>query len=93
MHVNVHPRSVRLNSSGISLDHVIVKRGVQMGMNKYGSPTLSDQSLMDFDTIKIGPGDSARSHTADEYIELDELETGIQKYIALLDGLVIVKRN
>ncbi|WP_456462462.1 M20 family metallo-hydrolase [Reichenbachiella sp.] len=87
MDVDVKPRSIRLNSSGLSQDHPIVKRGESLGMKKYGSPTLSDQALMPFDTIKIGPGDSARSHTADEYIGIDEIENGIKGYIALLDGL------
>ncbi|WP_420581011.1 M20 family metallo-hydrolase [Reichenbachiella sp.] len=87
MDVEVKPRSIRLNSSGLSKEHPIVKRGESLGMKKYGSPTLSDQALMPFDTIKIGPGDSARSHTADEYIGIDEIENGIKGYIALLDGL------
>ncbi|UXP31332.1 M20 family metallo-hydrolase [Reichenbachiella agarivorans] len=84
-----NPRSLRLNSSGISPEHPIVLRGESLGMKKYGSPTLSDQALMPFKSIKIGPGDSARSHTADEYIYVDEIEKGIQLYIQLLDGLVI----
>ncbi|MEP5365622.1 MAG: M20 family metallo-hydrolase [Reichenbachiella sp.] len=87
MDVDVKPRSIRLNSSGLSQDHPIVKRGESLGMKKYGSPTLSDQALMPFDTIKIGPGDSARSHTADEYIGIDEIENGIKGYIALLKDL------
>lgn len=87
--VDITPRSLRLNSSGISIDHPIVKRGLSLGMQSYGSPTLSDQALMNFDTIKIGPGDSARSHTADEYILIDEIEQGIDLYIKLLDGLVL----
>lgn len=85
--VEVKPRSLRLNSSGLSQDHPIVKRGESLGMKKYGSPTLSDQALMPFDTIKIGPGDSARSHTADEYIGIDEIEDGIKGYIELLKDL------
>ncbi|WP_109830492.1 M20 family metallo-hydrolase [Reichenbachiella versicolor] len=85
----VEPRSLRLNSSGISEDHPVVKRGEAIGMRKYGSPTLSDQALLDFTTIKIGPGDSARSHTADEYIYVDEIENGINLYIKLLNHLDI----
>lgn len=85
--VDIHPRSLRLNSSGIPEDHAIVKSGMKLGMSCYGSPTLSDQALMNFPTVKIGPGDSARSHTADEYIELVEIEHGIQQYIKLLEGL------
>ncbi|MEP2023213.1 MAG: M20 family metallo-hydrolase [Reichenbachiella sp.] len=87
MDVTVTPRSIRLNSSGLSQDHPVVKRGESLGMKKYGSPTLSDQALMPFDTIKIGPGDSARSHTADEYIGIDEIEAGIKGYIELLKDL------
>ena len=83
--LDIVPRSLRLNSSGIDPNHWIVKRGEELGMKKYGSPTLSDQALMNFPTIKIGPGDSARSHSADEYIYLDEVEEGIEKYIELLN--------
>lgn len=85
----VTPRSIRLNPSGISLDHPIVKKGIALGMKPYGSPTLSDQALMPFTSIKIGPGDSARSHTADEYIFVEEIYAGISGYVELLDGLVI----
>jgi len=66
-----------------------VKMSVTLGRETYGSPTLSDQALMPFPTLKIGPGDSARSHTANEYILLSEIEAGITLYIQLLDGLVI----
>ncbi len=82
-------RSFRLNSSGIPLEHPIVKKGILLGRNHYGSPTLSDQALLNFPTIKIGPGDSARSHTADEYIKVLEIEEGIALYIAILNGLEI----
>ena len=78
-------RSFRLNPSGIPLDHPLVKAGRSLGMETYGSPTLSDQALCSFPTVKIGPGDSARSHTADEYIRLSEVEAGIKKYIELLE--------
>lgn len=83
-------RSTRLNASGIALDHPIVKKGLAIGLRYYGSPTLSDQALMDFTTIKIGPGQSARSHTPNEYIMLNEIEEGIKIYINLLEGLEIV---
>lgn len=83
----VKPRSLRLNSSGISLEHPLVKRAKEMGKSLYGSPTLSDQALMPFPSVKIGPGDSARSHTADEYIKLSEIREGIQTYISLLQDL------
>lgn len=85
----VQARSFRLNSSGISERHPLVQRGRQLGLSTYGSPTLSDQALMPFTTIKIGPGDSARSHTPDEYILLSEIEQGIELYVKLLEGLVL----
>ncbi len=78
------PRSFRLNSSSIALNHPLIARGEQLGLTSYGSPTLSDQALMPFETLKIGPGDSARSHTADEYIYIREIEEGIKTYINLL---------
>ena len=77
-------RSFRLNSSGIPLDHPVVKYGKALGWPHFGSPTLSDQALMPFTTLKLGPGDSARSHTADEFIRHSEIKEGIQKYIQLL---------
>lgn len=83
----VKERSLRLNSSSIALDHPIVKKGVEMGLDSVGSQTLSDQALLDFPTIKIGPGDSRRSHTADEYINIDEVGQGVQLYFDLLNGL------
>lgn len=81
------PRSTRLNSSSISAEHPIVRRLVTLGKKPFGSPTLSDQALMPFQSLKMGPGDSARSHTADEYIELDEIREAIQTYITLLDRI------
>lgn len=84
---NVQARSTRLSSSATPLNHPIVEKGKALGRQLYGSPTLSDQALMKFHSIKIGPGDSARSHTANEYIELGELSSGIELYIELLDGL------
>ena len=85
----VEPRSLRINSSSTPLDHPFVKRGTELGIDHYGSPTTSDQALMPFTTIKMGPGDSARSHTADEYIFLDELQEAPEIYINLLEQLVI----
>jgi acetylornithine deacetylase len=79
-------RSYRLNSSSISTDHPLVKRAVSIGLKPFGSPTLSDQALMHFPSMKMGPGKSSRSHTADEYILLDEIEDAIKIYIELLDG-------
>ncbi len=85
----IKARSLRLNSSAISLSHPIIKRGNSLGLTAFGSPTLSDQALMPFQSIKIGIGDSARSHTANEYIELEELRKGLNAYIQLLDELAI----
>ena len=85
----VKARSFRLNSSRIAEDHPFIKRAVKMGRNTFGSPTLSDQALMPFPSVKIGPGKSSRSHTADEYIMISEIEEAIEIYLKLLDGLTI----
>jgi len=85
----ISARSFRLNSSNIPLDHPIVKRGIELGLTHYGSPTCSDQSIMNFDTIKIGPGDSARSHTANEFVYLYEIKQGIEIYFNLLKSLKV----
>jgi len=84
---DVVPRSFRLNSSGIPVTHPIVQCGISMGLNYYGSPTTSDQAVIPFPSVKIGPGDSARSHTADEYILISELEEGFRIYVDLLTNL------
>jgi len=84
---DVNPRSIRLNSSGIAISHPIVQRGISLGMAYYGSPTTSDQAVISYPSIKIGPGDSARSHTADEYILISEIEEGFKIYIELLSEL------
>jgi acetylornithine deacetylase len=89
MNGEVKARSFRLNPSVIPVDHPVVRRGTDMGLKSYGSMTLSDQALMSFPTLKIGPGDSKRSHTADEYICIKEIRQGIRNYIQLLDGLQI----
>ena len=85
----VKARSFRLNSSCISTDHPVVKRAIELGRTPFGSPTLSDQSLMPFPSLKIGPGKSSRSHTADEFIMVSEIEEAIGLYVELLDGLKI----
>ena len=64
------PRTTRMKSSSIPLDHPLVKAGIKLGKGYYGSPTTSDKALIPFPTLKMGPGDSARSHTADEFIYL-----------------------
>lgn len=84
---NVQPRSLRLRSSGIALDHVVVKAGLSLGKRYYGSVTTSDKALMPFPALKMGPGDSARSHTADEFIYLKEIEEGVLTYIQLLSTI------
>lgn len=79
------PRSMRLQSSHVPEGHLILKVGEQLGLKTYGSPTLSDQALIPYPSVKIGPGDSARSHSADEYIYLNEIQKGIEGYIKILD--------
>jgi acetylornithine deacetylase len=83
----VKPRSFRLNSSGIPVNHPIVQRGISLGLSYYGSPTTSDQAVIPYPSIKIGPGDSARSHTADEFVLISEMEEGFRIYVDLLTGL------
>lgn len=84
------PRSIRLRPSSIAANHPIVQRLVFVGKTPFGSPTLSDQALMPFPSVKIGPGDSARSHTANEYIRLEEIREAIQLYTTTLHQLNIV---
>ena len=83
----VTARSTRLNSSGVNETHPIKQVAKNLNINTYGSPTLSDQALMPCESIKMGPGDSARSHTADEFIFIDELNQAIPKYISVLTNL------
>jgi len=83
------PRSRRLNSSGLEFEHPFVVKAQSFGIECYGSPTMSDQSLMPYKSVKMGPGDSARSHTANEFIYREEIESGIKEYIRLLEGLVL----
>ena len=85
----VNPRSLRIRSSGISVDHPLVQSAKKMGLRLYGSPTTSDQALIPVPSVKIGPGDSARSHSADEFIYLHEIEKGIDTYIALLSNVIL----
>jgi len=83
----VTAHSFRLGSSCISLDHPIARKAISMGKQPFGSPTLSDQALLRCPSMKMGPGNSSRSHTADEFILLDEITDGIRGYLELLDGL------
>lgn len=82
------PRSLKLNSSAISVDHELVKAGIEIGRKTYGSPTLSDQSVLTCQSLKLGPGDSTRSHSADEFIYLAEIEEGIAIYVELLEKVI-----
>ncbi|MBW3518903.1 M20 family metallo-hydrolase [Flavobacterium sp. NKUCC04_CG] len=84
----VKVRSIRLKPSSIPLEHPIVKAGVLLGKNTYGSPTTSDQALLDIPSLKLGPGNSARSHTADEFVYIAEIENGITDYIKILQQIV-----
>lgn len=83
----IKPRSLRLRPSFIAETHPLVKAGKKCGMKSFGSPTLSDQALLPFPSVKIGPGDSVRSHTADEFIFLSEIEEGIEKYTGLINAV------
>lgn len=82
-------RSLRLNSSSIPMDHQLVQAGISLGMETYGSPTLSDQAMLSCSSLKLGPGDSTRSHSADEFIYVEEIEKGIEKYINLLQKALV----
>lgn len=84
----VQPRSTRLRSTSIALDHPLIRAGIGLGRTYYGSPTTSDKALMNFQTLKMGPGDSARSHTADEYIFIEEIHAGIELYIQFLNQVL-----
>ena len=85
----VTPRSVRLKPSSISVDHPLVQAGISMGRKTYGSPTTSDQALLDIPSLKVGPGDSARSHMADEYIYMDEIKQGVALYVKMLEKILL----
>lgn len=87
-HCNIKARSMRLKSSSIPLDHPIVKAGIRAGRTCYGSPTTSDKALIPFPALKIGPGDSARSHSANEYIYLYEIQEGIELYVNMLEQVI-----
>jgi acetylornithine deacetylase len=84
----ITPRSTRLKSSYIAVTHPLVQAGLALGKTYYGSPTTSDKALMHFPTLKIGPGDSARSHSANEFIYLEEIKEGIETYIQLLNKIL-----
>ncbi len=82
----VTPRSLRLRATAIPMEHPLVQAGIKLGKTPYGSPTLSDKALMPFPALKVGPGDSARSHSADEFIYVAEIREAIEFYIDLLQN-------
>lgn len=86
---SIVPRSLHLNSSSIPVEHPLVQAGIAMGRTMYGSPTLSDQAWLSCKSLKLGPGDSPRSHSADEFIYLHEIEEGIKIYVELLNRVII----
>lgn len=85
---SIIPRSLRLNSSSIPKEHALVKAGIALGRGTYGSPTLSDQAVLTCPSLKLGPGDSTRSHSADEFIYISEIEEGIELYVKLLEKIL-----
>ena len=85
----VKAHSFRLKSSRIAPEHPLIRKCVAMGMKPFGSPTLSDQALMHFPSFKLGPGESSRSHSANEFIRISEIRDAIAKYETLLDGAAI----
>lgn len=85
---SIKARSLRLNSSSIPIGDPLVQAGIEMGRKTYGSPTLSDQAVLSCPSLKLGPGDSTRSHTADEFIFIDEIKEGINIYIKLLERVL-----
>jgi acetylornithine deacetylase len=84
----VQPRSIRLKPSSIDKEHPLVQAGIALGRTTYGSPTTSDQALLSIPSVKVGPGDSARSHMADEYVYVDEIAEGIELYIKMLEPVI-----
>jgi len=84
----VKPRSIRLKPSSIDKEHPLVQSGIALGRTTYGSPTTSDQALLSISSVKVGPGDSARSHMADEYVYVNEIGEGIELYINMLKPVI-----
>ena len=85
----VKPRTLRHGSSSIDSEHPLVRSGVSLGRNTYGSPTLSDQAVLSCPSLKLGPGDSTRSHTADEFIHVEEIHEGVSLYINMLERFLL----
>ena len=86
--VKVTPRSMHLNASSIDKNHALAQAGISLGRNTYGSPTLSDQSVLSCQSMKLGPGNSLRSHTANEFIFIDEVKEGIHLYIKIISNFL-----
>lgn len=84
---DVNARSTRLNSSSINVEHPLVQRAIELGLTPFGSPTLSNQALLNIPTLKIGPGESTRSHIANEFIKISEIHEGLDIFVKMLDGL------
>jgi len=84
---DVHAHSFRLHSSRIDPEHPLVQRCVSLGLQPFGSPTLSDQALMPFPSLKLGPGESSRSHSADEFVKISEIDHAFTTYLQVLEGL------
>jgi acetylornithine deacetylase len=93
LQAELQPRSLRLNSSKVPDKHPILEVGKALNLENYGSPTLSDQALIPYPSVKIGPGDSARSHTADEFIYLNEIKNGIKGYVQILETYAALCQN
>lgn len=85
----LRPRSLNLSSSAIAIDHPLVQSGIALGRETYGSPTLSDQAELSCQSLKLGPGHSPRSHSADEFIYVHEVEEAVGLYIAILEGFLL----
>jgi len=88
VNAKVTPRSMHLNASSIDKNHALVQAGISLGRNTYGSPTLSDQSVLSCQSMKLGPGNSLRSHTANEFIFIDEVKEGINLYIKIISNFL-----
>jgi acetylornithine deacetylase len=93
INAEVTPRSMHLNASSIPVSHGLVQAGIAIGRTTYGSPTLSDQSVLSCKSLKLGPGDSLRSHSADEFIYLNEIEEGVDLYIKILTDFFAIIRS
>lgn len=91
INAKVTPRSMHLNASSIDKKHALVQAGISLGRNTYGSPTLSDQSVLSCQSMKLGPGNSLRSHTANEFIFIDEVKEGIDLYIKIISKFLNLK--